>query len=361
MTVDAEGLFSHTVPEAHQRFVDATARAGAEARVVPHPLQGPDGEPLHSAVARIGDPDAHTLLLSISGTHGIEGYAGSGLQIGALREGLLVPPSGVAVVFVHLVNPWGTAWSTRENEDNVELMRHHYYQHAEKPPNPIFAEFYDTMGYGTTKSLDEFMANRRNVRNLLERVSFEDLMQALVHGQDTHPDAITWTGDRPTWSKRLLDDVLDRHVLGARRVVVFDLHTAQGPWGETIIMHKRRTPDDPHRALARRWFEDDLWPDDDEISFYQWIELTRPGTEVMTLVLECGTETLGPNDQYIFPLDVWLKQHGDRQSAEAGPHVERYRRFFYPETVEWCTSVWRSGRTRWQQILQGVAHWRLET
>lgn len=362
MSVDALDLFSHTVPEATSRFLDAVRDAGLEPEVIEHPRPGPDGEALHSVVVRLGADDPHTVVLCVSGTHGIEGYGGSALQVGGLREGLFDPPAGTAVVLVHLVNPWGTAWSARENEDNVELFRHHYYQHHPKPPNPVFAVFYDVMGYGTAATLDEFLANRRRGRELTERVPYPDLMAALVSGQDTHPDAITYVGTEPTWSKRLLDDVLVRHATGARRLVVLDLHTASGPPGEAVVIHKADPDQTTQRAMVSGWFDDDLWDDQEPLAVWSWVEAVVPSaTESIGVVIELGTEQLGPADQYIFPLDVWLRLHGDPSEPAARPHLERYRRFFYPEHDDWYRSVWPAGRRRIAQLMAGVAAWPVES
>jgi hypothetical protein len=64
------------------------------------------------------------VLVTISATHGIEGFCGSGAQTawyatGAWRE---IPPD-VAQLHLHAVNPHGFAWLRRVNEDNVDLNR----------------------------------------------------------------------------------------------------------------------------------------------------------------------------------------------------------------------------------------------
>ena len=102
-----DDLFSHTVPEAHAKFVAACDVAGATTRVIEHPLSGPDGEPLHATVARLGPDDARDVMLVISGTHGIEGYFGSAMQIDAMRRSrdLLPLDDHTAVV---MVKPAGT-------------------------------------------------------------------------------------------------------------------------------------------------------------------------------------------------------------------------------------------------------------
>jgi polar amino acid transport system ATP-binding protein len=355
---DPTAWFAHTVPEAHDRFVTTATAAGLTVETVEHPLRGPDDEPLHSAIATYGPDEARTAVVCLSGIHGIEGYFGSAIQCDAIadRAELLTLPASTKIVFVHLVNPWGTAWSSRENEDNVELLRGNLYCHVDKPANPLFVDFADTMDYPSVRSVEEFLASRRRVADVLTRHSVEDLMGAMVDGQNTHPDAITYVGNEPTWSKRLLDRVLCDRAGSAERIVVFDLHTAVGPPGETVILGGY-TPDSAKHRLVSDWFDGDLWPWSENLDTYQWVADVVPGAEVVAVTMEAGTEQLGPADQYIFPLDVWIKNYGDRLDPAAAPHLERYRRFFYPETPEWMRSSLSHGRRRWRPLLDGVAHW----
>lgn len=350
--------FSHTVPEAHGKFVSAAQSAGLEVEAVMHPLRGPDGEVIHSAIAEVGPADADNVLLCISGIHGIEGYFGSAIQCDALanRGELLSLPAGTKAVFVHLVNPWGTAWSSRENEDNVELLRGNYYCHFPKPPNPIFDEFHETMGYSRITSIEEFLAGRGRISEMLKRHRIEDIMTALGDGQNSHPDAITWVGNGPTWSKHLLDRVIVERCGAARRFLVFDLHTAVGPPGETVVFtgSKRGSP---RELMVRNWFRGEVWDWPEELEFYRWVAELVPGSEVVSLTMEAGTEQLGPEGQYIFPLDVWIKIYGDRDDPAAASRLTRYRRFFYPETEEWMRSTLAHGRTRWKDVLSGFDEW----
>jgi hypothetical protein len=48
---------------------------------------GPDGKPLFLDTTIIGERDAKSAVLLISGTHGVEGYFGSGAQTALLRGG----------------------------------------------------------------------------------------------------------------------------------------------------------------------------------------------------------------------------------------------------------------------------------
>ena len=65
---------------------------------------------------RVGDPGATRILFLLSGTHGIEGFLGSGVQRFLLDEGLARRlPARTALVLVHAVNPFGFAWRRRND------------------------------------------------------------------------------------------------------------------------------------------------------------------------------------------------------------------------------------------------------
>ena len=60
----------------------------------------------------------------VSGTHGVEGFCGSGAQIDWLRRGEAASlPVDVAALMVHAVNPYGFAWLRRVTEENIDLNR----------------------------------------------------------------------------------------------------------------------------------------------------------------------------------------------------------------------------------------------
>ena len=116
--------FADDYTAARAAFLQASAADGAEVLEHRHPLAGPGGAPLFLDEARFGPRDARRVVFIASGTHGIEGFCGSGIQTHLLRRGIARNlPRDVALVFLHAVNPWGFAWLRRVNEDNIDLNR----------------------------------------------------------------------------------------------------------------------------------------------------------------------------------------------------------------------------------------------
>ena len=116
--------FAHSYSEARTKFL-ATARAAGSrlAQYVLPNIRGPNDEDLIVDVALLGAQDPRNLLVLISGTHGVEGFCGSGCQIGYLADQLYEALSSTTgLLLVHALNPFGFAWLRRVNEDNIDLI-----------------------------------------------------------------------------------------------------------------------------------------------------------------------------------------------------------------------------------------------
>ena len=116
--------FSSSYSEAREKFQEAVAAAGCNAESFKHPCFGPGGEKLAADAAWFGPSDASRVLVLISGTHGVEGYCGSGAQVDWLRrEEFKLLPADMGVLMIYAINPYGFAWMRRVNEDNVDVNR----------------------------------------------------------------------------------------------------------------------------------------------------------------------------------------------------------------------------------------------
>src|ERR1700730_16462917 len=111
--------FSATYVEARGKFRDAATKAGARLVRYFNPNKGPGGEELTTDVARLGPDGASRVLMTISATHGGEGFCGSGIQVASFESGLARElPADTALLVVHAINPHGFAWIRRVTEEN---------------------------------------------------------------------------------------------------------------------------------------------------------------------------------------------------------------------------------------------------
>lgn len=358
--------FSPSYASARATFLRAAADAGAELASHRHPLPGPDGAPLFLDTARFGAPDARRVLFLASGTHGVEGFCGSGIQTWLLRGGIAGRvPEDVALVLVHAVNPWGFAWLRRVNEDNVDVNRN-FVDHAKPhPENPDYDGLYAALN---PEGLDE--ATLKGCLDQLRRFESERgsaaSYRALSGGQYRHPRGVQYGGQAPVWSNRVLRGLWARHAEGAELAVFLDLHSGLGPRGVGLLLQTAAEAS-PAAALARA-----LWPDvirsepaagGDSALVSGLIGPAfvgaLPGTTSTGLVLEFGTRDM-LQVMLAVQADNWLSQHGSRESAEGRAISQRMRDAFFIEEDDWKEKVCERAREVLVRALDGMAAYRAE-
>src|SRR5438477_12735844 len=118
----SDKFFSPDYFTARDRFREAAAGAGGRMETLPLDAKGPGGENLGIDIAWFGAENPRRVLLHSSGLHGVEGFAGSAIQLQLLND---VPTisEDTALIVVHVLNPYGMAWLRRSNENNVDLNR----------------------------------------------------------------------------------------------------------------------------------------------------------------------------------------------------------------------------------------------
>ena len=127
--------FSADYKEAREKFINAAIAAGIEVETVSNPEAGPNGEHLTTDVVHLGNSNADTVIVLVSGTHGVEGFAGSAIQVGLLREGVASKlKDNLSIIMIHSLNPYGFSHLRRVNEDNIDINRN-FLDHTKPHPN----------------------------------------------------------------------------------------------------------------------------------------------------------------------------------------------------------------------------------
>lgn len=335
--------FAASYSEARARFLAAVERGGA--RLLSshtNPAKGPDGEDCITDVAWIGPDDARKLLILVSGTHGIEGYAGSGCHVAWLEERWFerIAPKDTAVLLIHAINPHGFAWGRRGNEDNVDLNRN-FIDHAKpRPANPDYEAISHHIDPAEWAE-PSLSAHNAAIAKFLKRDTHDVTCKAMHGGQYVNPRGIFYGGTQPTWSNRLFRELVARHAARAAHVAIIDYHTGGGVWGFCDLF----IDDDHAGARTRDWFshvsvisEDKAAHGKDAQSetpgnlFYALPDIL-PGKPVTLCLVELRTGEKGGHD--VIRAENWLFQHGDLQSAQGQALRAEMRERFYPARPEW--------------------------
>lgn len=340
--------FSDTVAEAQARFLAAAEAATALTEMHPHPLPGPDGEAIGAATAWLGDPAAGRLIAVISGVHGIEGFAGSAIQT-AWLAGWEQPalPADTALLFVHMVNPWGAAWDRRENEDNVDVFRNLAYRGPDYPANPFYAQHEAIINPRAVAGPEREAADAAFAA-LIAREGFAAVAAGIRKGQHDFPRGMTFNGNGPTWSSALVDGCGARLAARAARIDVLDIHTGFGGPGEALFIPSPR-PGTPGHARAEHWFgghlfhqgEDAMIPAHPRAPFDSWMDLPQQ-PEVTSIGLEFGTDGHHEDLEELRAFSVHAN-YGALGSSEAEPLRLWSREKFYPSSPAWRRAVLSAG------------------
>ena len=299
-------------------------------------------------VAVLGPADASRCLLLISGTHGVEGFAGSGCQVGFFRDawhGALA--ANTCAVLVHALNPHGFAWLRRVNEDNIDLNRNFQDFTQPMPPGDDYDRIHALLIPADWDGPARAAADA-GLQAFVQRRGMAALQAAVSGGQYTHPDGLFFGGRAATWSslifKRILATLVPRD---ATRLVAIDLHTGLGPvaYGEPILVGG--TPAQRDLAKARFGAEVKVLEAGESASskltgtLANAVHAGREERDVTFLGLEFGTVPV-PEVLTALRGDHWL-HGGHLDSPLSGQIKKRMRDAFYVDAPWWRAAVY--GRT----------------
>jgi hypothetical protein len=263
-------------------------------------------------VAQLGAATPDRALVVVSGTHGVEGFAGSGCQVGFLADRLHEAlPASACALLVHALNPYGFAWLRRVNEDGVDLNRNFVDFSRPRPSSTAYEPLHDSL-----VPIDWQGDGRRQadaaLQAMMTREGLRRFQEALTVGQYTRPTGLFYGGTARTWSARTLADILAQRLPAAiRRVAVLDLHTGLGPpaYGEPILIAHGTA----ERERARRWYGPEVR------------DLAADESEVLTALRA----------------DHWLHAHGAAAEPSLRASIQQQMRAaFYIESPAWQAAVY---------------------
>jgi hypothetical protein len=344
-------MFHPSYEEARASFRRLSTEAGGTLQsweVIPPKVGQNEGLTIDAAVFGSG---AKTLVIS-SGLHGVEGFAGSAIQLQLLQTGL---PEDVRVVLLHALNPFGMALIRRVNENNVDLNRNFLapdeaytgssegYQRLHPMLNPERAA--GGLEFHLLKTIGQIL-----------RHGFNTLKTAVVGGQYDFPKGLFFGGDRLERGPAMLLAKLPPLLEGSESIVHIDFHTGLGKQGTYALLVDTDAGSAEHLDL-RDHYGDRVQPwDADNGVAYQirgglpaaMTRLLGPATTVITC--EFGTH---PALKVLDALRIENQTThwgGDTETAKAGL-IEAFR----PRSKKWELAVLRGGAT---VINQAIRHLR---
>jgi hypothetical protein len=344
--------FSKSYASARSRFIATACAAGARMDELHLDAMGPNGMPLATEIAWFGSEEPERVVIHSSGVHGVEGFAGSAIQLALLSSDIKIPDDA-ALIIVHCLNPYGMAWLRRFNENNVDLNRNFVVDEANR-----------TGAADTYHKLDALLnpPGRAGADMFYPRAAYSilkygmpALRQAVAEGQYEYPKGLFFGGKQFEQGTMLYLGWLSLHLKSVRKLFAIDVHTGLGNWSSEALFLRSG---DAHlqdakslsATLGRTLLSDPAASSAYEIRglLSEVFEMLAPEFEWNFVLQEFGTYTgirvlnaLRKENQWHHygddDLNHWTKR--------------RMMQMFAPSSPEWRESVVRRGVSFCQRVL----------
>jgi hypothetical protein len=251
-------------------------------------------------------------VVVVSGTHGLEGAAGSRVQTQLLQtQGFLASlVNDTALLLIHDLNPWGYYCGRRVTHENIDLNRNAGLEFRtrcdySKLADLLFPKVWDRD------------AEMRFTEMLDQPENGKIVQAAATGGQYDFPTGIFYGGQQPCFSILMLQETCKRYLSGMKRVAWLDVHTGLGEWGKGDILSTFPNLQHPDAQRIRRWFGYDVqFPNavntivspltgDILNAVHRWL----PGIEVTSVGIEMGTGVPVQESLPLLVAENWAYHH----------------------------------------------------
>ena len=313
--------------------------------IIPPEAGETEGLTIDAAVFGKGD---QTLILS-SGLHGVEGFAGSAIQLQMLQSEL---PTGLQIVMLHVLNPYGMAKLRRVNENNVDLNRNFLPStQSYEGSSTEYQRLNTLLNPSHPSGATDFML----IRTVLQiiRFGYNALKTAIVGGQYDFPKGLFFGGNQLERGPEIVLGKLGSLVGEAKQIVHIDFHTGLGKSGTYALLVDAEAGSAEHLRL-HEGFGDRVqpWSADHGVAYKIRGGLPAAmkrmfGKRVDVITCEFGT---------IAGLNVLKALRSENQSHHWGGTVDadkkRLLSAFRPSSRSWENDILRGGATVISQAIR---------
>ena len=347
--VMSTNYFSSDYFTARSRFRQKVETAGGQLKALEVDVEGPGGEDLTIDIAWFGAEQPRRVLLHSSGLHGVEGFAGSAVQLQFL-DSMPAIPDDAAIVLVHILNPYGMAWLRRVNEGNVDLNRNFLGPDEDYVGAPEAYEKLDSfLNPRSPPSMDFFLIQ---AVWLIARYGMPTLKQTVAGGQYKYPKGLFFGGKRLQQGPVKCRGYIAERLATAEHVVAIDVRTGLGKYGEDTLLveakdyktlrnmlGERVKPLDPKQSPAYRIRGE----------YHLMIPRVLPQAKVYFAGQEFGTYSSIKVLHALREENRW-HHYGNGSVDHATKH--RVKEVFGPEDETWRRSVLARGKELLEQAVK---------
>jgi hypothetical protein len=363
--------FSETYLEARTKFRQAATDQGAQL------FQLAIYKNYTTDIAYLPNQNSKDLVVHTSGVHGIEGYAGSAIQIALLKSLHVADKQRPSLLLIHAVNPYGMAHYRRFNENNVDLNRNGIHDFTEVlARDPNLAHYVDFDEQFNPKQPYRF-GFIMELLPVLVKHGLVHLKQAMVTGQYHKPSGVFYGGEGLessnanlyNFTKTFLQEI--HHTLSssspASLTTWINVHTGLGPHGKDTILFGAAGLGgicNANREDVAKVFNTSLIPgatggDDVQAGF----SLMQGSTEQLVQPLFAGedrndwfvTQEFGTIPSILVGRAMILENrmhHHPTSNEDSSMGDSLLKNAFYPQTQKWRRAILTQGLRLVQQAME---------
>jgi hypothetical protein len=247
-----EKYFSQNYSEARDKFRAATADMTCWSEKIQGDLT------MDFAFHAPENYSSDKLLILVSGVHGVEGYAGSALQLLFLDKIYSNFKNSFAVLLIHAYNPYGFNNNRRVNETNVDLNRNcleNYNSNSavDKKFRELFLkhkEVFSPECPRRNKIIEESKYSFILAKVLLKH-GIEGTIQAGSLGQNLYPKGVGFIGLNEEKSTKIFKDTINKFSPQFNKTILLDIHTGLGR-RSSISSYAENSKTSPDFLLAKK-------------------------------------------------------------------------------------------------------------
>lgn len=351
--------FAHTYQKARHNFMACSNDLATMVKSWQHPLRGIANEKLYVDLAWFGDPAAKKVMVLVSGTHGIEGFCGSGIQVGSIQTGWhRQADHNLAILMIHGLNPWGMSHLRRVNEEGVDLNRNFRDFQQPLPSNSLYDELSDVIV--PQEWTEEIKINTLN--QIVEYLSqSSSQIEALAQGQYHYWYAPFYGGEVPTWSSRLFCQIINQYLQNKQVVGLLDYHTGLGKYATGQLMSVASNIEAITNLAAEIWgaklviagSANSVAPYHPQGTLMASLRNNLTKSTCLAAAYEFGI--LSEIEVFnALRADHWLHAHGDLNSQQAQLIKQDMLNAFYSDRLDWQESICNLAFTAQEELLAGL-------
>lgn len=352
-------VFPHSYASARKRFLTLAERTNdlnGKQLTFQCPGISQDKESLFTDTLWLGSTNASKVLVLFAGTHGVEGFVGSAIELDHLNlllEGEIRIPEDTAILIVHALTPWGYSWLRRCDEDGVDLNRNAVDFSLPLPENPGYKALKNALFSADDEQRNHAFAEfeHQHGRPALE--------VAISGGQYSDSTGPFYGGNKPAHGRIVTEEVIKIYDLHERDLAVIDLHSGLGPYGygEIICDHSL---DSAGISVAQSWYGDSVTlpalgtsSSVPKLGLIDYIWHGIMNKRSCHVTLEFGTYSTDSLFEVILKdHQLWAQPNNMPARLEHGKLMIQH---FCPNDADWKASVLFRARQVIAQALQGLS------